>query len=77
MKLVNKLDDIDGDQRTFIKLPIKIKAVELKRRVRIKTREGELFGEKGDFLIEGIKGEVYPCGREIFHKTYREVKKNG
>jgi len=25
-------------------------------------------------LIVGVEGETYPCGREIFEKTYEEVE---
>lgn len=37
----------------------------------IHTREGTLYGYKDkDVIIKGIKGEIYPCGKEIFEKTY-------
>ncbi len=54
----------------FTKNPIQIEAIQLKRRTKIDTREGTLYGEKGDWLITGVKGEKYPCGEEIFRKTY-------
>jgi len=25
---------------------------------------------KGDFIIQGVKGEIYPCKPDIFHATY-------
>jgi len=28
----------------------------------------------GDFIITGIKGELYPCKPDIFEQTYEEVK---
>jgi len=41
---------------------------------RIKTREGELYGfPTKDFIIKGIKGELYPIGKEIFNKTYEVI----
>jgi len=73
-KIVEKLADVNGVVSFYRKKPVKIRAVELKEKVWIKTREGELAGEVGDFLIEGIKGEIYPCGREIFFQTYDKVK---
>ena len=73
-KPVNKLADVSGIVHFYRKKPVKVRAVELLKRVKIETREGELFGEKGDFLIEGIKGEVYPCAREIFFETYDKVR---
>lgn len=39
---------------------------------RIATREGELVAREGDLIIRGIKGELYPIGREIFEQTYED-----
>lgn len=41
--------------------------------VIIKTLEGDMFAETGDFIIKGIKGEMYPCKADIFRATYDEV----
>lgn len=41
--------------------------------IRIRTREGELSAYAGDYIIKGVEGEFYPCGRTIFEKTYLEV----
>jgi len=72
-KIVKKLSDVDGEIKRWKKRPVEIRAVQLKEKVAIKTREGTLYGEKGDFLIEGIKGEIYPCGKSIFFQTYDVV----
>lgn len=40
----------------------------------IKTLEGTMLANKGDFIILGVNGEVYPCKPDIFKKTYEEVK---
>lgn len=40
----------------------------------IKTLEGVMTGEYGDFIIQGVKGEVYPCKSEIFALTYERVR---
>ena len=32
--------------------------------------EGEMLGSLGDYLIQGVEGEFYPCKEEIFKKTY-------
>ena len=38
---------------------------------KIFTREGELFGYPDkDFVIKGVRGEIYPIGKDIFHETY-------
>lgn len=54
----------------FRKKPVVIEATRLKSEVRIATREGELTGKPGDWLITGVQGEVYPCGDSIFRQTY-------
>lgn len=36
----------------------------------INTLEGVMKAEKGDYIILGVDGEVYPCKPNIFHKTY-------
>ncbi|MET3558679.1 hypothetical protein ABID29_001805 [Streptococcus rupicaprae] len=40
----------------------------------IDTLEGEMKANKGDYLVKGIAGEVYPVKPEIFEKTYEEVE---
>lgn len=39
----------------------------------IKTLEGVMRGENGDWIIRGVKGEVYPCKTDIFEATYEPV----
>lgn len=36
----------------------------------IKTLEGEMRADRGDWLIRGVKGEFYPCKPDIFEATY-------
>ena len=38
--------------------------------VAIKTLEGEMVGNPGDWIIQGVKGELYPCKPDIFDATY-------
>lgn len=38
--------------------------------VHIKTLEGEMVGNPGDWIIQGVKGELYPCKNDIFEATY-------
>jgi len=42
----------------------------------IATKEGDMNLTKGNWLIQGVKGELYPCNDEIFRMTYEEVNKN-
>ena len=39
----------------------------------IQTLEGEMLANKGDYIIQGINKEYYPCKPDIFAKTYELV----
>lgn len=41
--------------------------------LRIPTLEGWHTASKGDWIIKGVKGELYPCKPEIFEETYERV----
>ncbi len=36
----------------------------------IKTLEGNMKADVGDYIIKGVKGEFYPCKPDIFLATY-------
>lgn len=36
----------------------------------IPTLEGEMRANVGDWIILGVKGELYPCKPDIFAQTY-------
>lgn len=38
--------------------------------LRIPTLEGEMTASIGDWIIKGVKGELYPCKSDIFDMTY-------
>lgn len=42
-------------------------------RLHLMTLEGRTTAKEGDYIIKGIKGEVYPCNEEIFAETYDAV----
>lgn len=58
----------------FRKKPVVIEAVQLLERTEIKTLEGVMVGNPGDWLITGVAGEQYPCRDDIFRATYEEVE---
>ena len=37
------------------------------------TLEGQHLASSGDYIIRGVKGELYPCKPDIFEATYEEV----
>lgn len=39
----------------------------------IKTLEGLLLANTGDYIIKGVAGELYPCKPNIFEETYEQV----
>lgn len=42
----------------------------------VPTLEGEHKASIGDYIIKGVKGEIYPCKPDIFEKTYDVLNKN-
>lgn len=40
---------------------------------KIDTLEGIMKVSNGDYIIKGIKGEIYPCKSDIFEATYDEI----
>ena len=43
-------------------------------KLKIKTLEGNMSIAADDYVIQGVRGEIYPCKPDIFHLTYEEVK---
>lgn len=39
----------------------------------IKTLEGTMIANDGDWIIKGVNGEIYPCKPDIFEKSYEPV----
>lgn len=39
----------------------------------IHTLEGDMKVNNGDYIIKGVKGEFYPCRKDIFEQTYDEI----
>lgn len=42
--------------------------------VVIRTLEGDMRADVGDWIIRGVKGELYPCKPDIFALTYEAVE---
>ncbi len=40
----------------------------------VPTLEGTMKFNRGDMLITGVKGEIYPCKPDIFAATYEPVE---
>ncbi|WP_249261194.1 PGDYG domain-containing protein [Lactiplantibacillus plantarum] len=58
-----------------VKKQIPVDAYQTKKSFDIKTLEGVMHANIGDWIITGIDGEQWPVKREIFEKTYSILKK--
>lgn len=54
--------DVDGDKNFST------------RGLYIPTLEGDMYANIDDYIIQGIKGEFYPCKPDIFEATYEPVE---
>ena len=43
--------------------------------IEIKTLEGVMTANEGDWIIKGVAGEFYPCKPDIFAATYEPEEK--
>ena len=71
------IDDIYHEEskvKKYRKKPIIVEAYIATKEEYIKTLEGTMKADKGDYVITGIRGERYPCKPDIFKQTYEEVK---
>lgn len=41
--------------------------------IDIPTLEGTMTASSGDYIIQGVEGEFYPCKPDIFNKTYERA----
>jgi len=53
--------------------PVWIDDKQTKRQLVINTLEGKHTVNPNDYIIKGVKGELYPCKKDIFHLTYEVV----
>jgi hypothetical protein len=42
--------------------------------ISIRTLEGVMVADPGDWIIRGVQGEFYPCKPDIFEATYEPVE---
>jgi len=68
----NSIPDLEF--KKAIKKPIAIKCIQINQPFIVETLEGTMKGKKGDWLMVGVNGEMYPCDQAIFDKTYDVIK---
>ena len=64
----------DLDFKKAVKKPIPIQCFQMNQPFEVETMEGIMSGKKGDWLMIGISGEMYPCDQSIFNKSYTLLK---
>ena len=76
MKKFKKNEIPDFDFELAVKKPIPVKCIRMDEPFVVETLEGPMQGKAGDYLMVGIKGEMYPCDREAFEQTYDIINRN-
>lgn len=64
----------DFSWQQAIKKPIPVRVHQVDEDFTVETLEGTLKGKAGDYLVVGVKGEMYAIDQEIFAETYDIVK---
>ena len=67
------MDKQKHDWRPFRKKPCQIWAYVTDQEIYIDTLEGKMKANKGDYIIKGVKGEIYPCKPDIFLMSYEYI----
>jgi len=65
----------DPDAVRALKKPIPIFARRIDSVFEVETTEGVMTGQSGDWLMQGVSGELYICPNGIFRKSYDIVDK--
>jgi hypothetical protein len=56
--------------KKYRKRPVVIHAFQTDKDMYIETLEGVMHASAGDWVIQGVSGELYPCKPDIFEQTY-------
>lgn len=62
------------DYKKALKKPIPVRCIQMEEAFEVETLEGLMKGQPGDWLMIGVNGEMYPCAKNIFEKTYDLIK---
>lgn len=69
MKTYQHKEEVAG-MNPCMKRPIVVHAIQIDEPFKVHTLEGVHGGKAGDYLMRGVEGELYPCDKVIFEKTY-------
>jgi hypothetical protein len=56
------------------KLPIIVGAIRMKEAFEVEIEGVKAKGKAGDYLLKGVKGDLYPCDAAIFEASYEFIK---
>lgn len=71
LKLTKHFDNADGlELLTCMNKPLQRKCIQINEPFSCNTLEGITQGKSGDYLVQGIDNEIYPCDKDIFEETY-------
>jgi len=70
MKTYKTYQKVEG-MKKCMKKPIPVHAKQINEPFRVETLEGNYKqGKTGDYLMQGVKDELYICDQEIFEISY-------
>lgn len=72
---INQEDDPAWIVEAVNRGDVAIKRFVNKTTMLIVTLEGNMTAYPGDWIIRGVKGEIYPCRDDIFEATYELAEK--
>jgi len=68
-RLVDDISLIDGAVKA-VKRSIPITALQIDQIFEVVTTEGIMRGKPGDWLLQGVVGEIYICPDDVFRRSY-------
>jgi PGDYG protein len=76
MRIFDTFESVEG-MLPCMKRPVIVHAKKIDDEFRVKTLEGDYKqGKSGDYLMQGIDGELYICDGFIFERTYDFMESN-
>lgn len=43
-------------------------------RIEVKTSDGVMYANEGDYIVKDITGKIYPCKLDQFKKDYKPMR---
>lgn len=68
--MVITISEMPKEAKRYVKRPIPIQAIQINEAFDVEAMEGTMHGKPGDWLMKGIRGELYVCDDSIFQEGY-------